>query len=143
VIPLHEALIPAVSKSSPKTTPQKPRFYGVFCYSKNRTRNLRFLVQKCLVPFRLPPTISLMKDKRVAIYVRVSTQDQNLDQQEEELNRYCEVRNWSNVTIYRAGRAFLHDGGQSRQQHGFAVLWRSCEGSDCGTIDGGGVLVRT
>ena len=35
------------------------------------------------------------------IYVRVSTQDQNLYQQEEELNRYCEVRNWSNVTIYR------------------------------------------
>ena len=101
MIPLHDPLIPAVSKSSPKTTPQKPRFYGVFCCPENRTRNLRFLVQKCLVPFRLPPTIFLMKDKRVAIYVRVSTQDQNLDQQEEELNRYCELRNWSNVIIYR------------------------------------------
>ena len=65
-----------------------------------------------------------MKDKRVAIYVRVSTQDQNLDQQEEELNRYCEVRNWSNVTIYRdkvSGTKSSREG----QRNFFSVNWSS------------------
>jgi putative DNA-invertase from lambdoid prophage Rac len=36
----------------------------------------------------------------IAIYCRVSTNDQTTDQQEEELKRYCSMRGWTNITIY-------------------------------------------
>jgi len=36
----------------------------------------------------------------VAIYTRVSTNDQTTIQQEEELKKYCELRGWDNITIY-------------------------------------------
>lgn len=36
-----------------------------------------------------------MKAKRAAIYVRVSTNDQETDMQETELKEYCENRSWS------------------------------------------------
>ena len=36
----------------------------------------------------------------IAIYTRVSTQDQTTDQQEEELRKYCGLRGWDNITIY-------------------------------------------
>ena len=43
---------------------------------------------------------------RVAIYVRVSTEDQaregfSLDAQEKRLNAYCKVRGWDVAGIYR------------------------------------------
>lgn len=38
--------------------------------------------------------------KRVAIYIRVSTEHQNLDLQKNELLQYCEIRKWTNVKIY-------------------------------------------
>jgi DNA invertase Pin-like site-specific DNA recombinase len=41
-----------------------------------------------------------MKAKRAAIYVRVSTNDQETDMQEVELNEYCENRSWS-CTVYK------------------------------------------
>lgn len=42
-----------------------------------------------------------MSDKKtVAIYVRVSTNDQNLAMQEEELRQYCERRGWETI-LYR------------------------------------------
>ena len=36
----------------------------------------------------------------VAIYTRVSTNDQTTIQQEEELKKYCSMRGWDNITIY-------------------------------------------
>ena len=36
----------------------------------------------------------------IAIYTRVSTNDQSTDQQEEELRKYCSLREWNNITIY-------------------------------------------
>ena len=36
----------------------------------------------------------------IAIYTRVSTQDQSNDQQEDELRKYCALRGWDNITIY-------------------------------------------
>ena len=41
-----------------------------------------------------------MKTKRAAIYVRVSTNDQETDMQETELREYAENRSWSS-TVYR------------------------------------------
>jgi DNA invertase Pin-like site-specific DNA recombinase len=41
-----------------------------------------------------------MKEKRAAIYVRVSTSQQETDMQETELKEYCENRTWS-CTVYR------------------------------------------
>lgn len=41
-----------------------------------------------------------MKTKRAAIYVRVSTSDQETDMQETELKEYCENRSWS-CTVYK------------------------------------------
>jgi DNA invertase Pin-like site-specific DNA recombinase len=41
-----------------------------------------------------------MKTKRAAIYVRVSTNDQETDMQETELREYAENRSWS-CTVYR------------------------------------------
>ena len=41
-----------------------------------------------------------MKAKRAAIYVRVSTAEQETDLQETELKEYCENRGWS-VIVYR------------------------------------------
>jgi len=41
-----------------------------------------------------------MKGKRAAIYVRVSTAEQETDLQETELREYCDNRGWS-CTIYR------------------------------------------
>jgi DNA invertase Pin-like site-specific DNA recombinase len=41
-----------------------------------------------------------MKAKRAAIYVRVSTADQETDMQETELKEYCENRSW-NCTVYK------------------------------------------
>ena len=41
-----------------------------------------------------------MKTKRAAIYVRVSTNEQETDMQETELKEYCENRSWS-CTVYR------------------------------------------
>lgn len=38
--------------------------------------------------------------KRVALYIRVSTEQQNLDLQKNELLQYCEIRKWSDVQIY-------------------------------------------
>jgi len=42
----------------------------------------------------------MMKGKRAAIYVRVSTAEQETDMQETELLEYCEKRGWSCV-VYR------------------------------------------
>lgn len=36
-----------------------------------------------------------------ALYLRVSTVDQRLDSQEDELKRYCVLRGWKNVKFYR------------------------------------------
>lgn len=36
-----------------------------------------------------------------AVYVRVSTADQRLDSQEQELSRYCSLRGWTDVKSYR------------------------------------------
>ena len=41
-----------------------------------------------------------MKTKRAAIYVRVSTNDQETDMQETELKEYCENRSWS-CAVYK------------------------------------------
>jgi len=41
-----------------------------------------------------------MKEKRAAIYVRVSTNEQETDMQEAELREYCDRRGWSCV-LYR------------------------------------------
>jgi DNA invertase Pin-like site-specific DNA recombinase len=41
-----------------------------------------------------------MKAKRAAIYVRVSTHEQETDMQETELGEYCENRGWS-CSVYR------------------------------------------
>jgi DNA invertase Pin-like site-specific DNA recombinase len=41
-----------------------------------------------------------LKEKRAAIYVRVSTTDQETDMQETELREYCENRSWT-CTVYR------------------------------------------
>jgi DNA invertase Pin-like site-specific DNA recombinase len=41
-----------------------------------------------------------MKMKRAAIYVRVSTNEQETDMQETELKEYCENRSWG-CTVYR------------------------------------------
>jgi DNA invertase Pin-like site-specific DNA recombinase len=41
-----------------------------------------------------------MKTKRAAIYVRVSTNDQETDMQETELKEYCENRSWT-CTVYK------------------------------------------
>jgi DNA invertase Pin-like site-specific DNA recombinase len=41
-----------------------------------------------------------MKTKRAAIYVRVSTNEQETDMQETDLREYCENRSWS-CTVYK------------------------------------------
>jgi DNA invertase Pin-like site-specific DNA recombinase len=41
-----------------------------------------------------------MKTKRAAVYVRVSTAEQETDMQETELKEYCENRSWG-CTVYR------------------------------------------
>lgn len=41
-----------------------------------------------------------MKAKRVALYVRVSTSDQNSDLQKDELAAYCEFRKWQISATY-------------------------------------------
>jgi DNA invertase Pin-like site-specific DNA recombinase len=41
-----------------------------------------------------------MKPKRVAIYLRVSTSDQNPDLQRNELIEYCQFRKWEVVNVY-------------------------------------------
>jgi len=41
-----------------------------------------------------------MKEKRAAIYVRVSTNEQETDMQEAELREYCDMRGWS-LVLYR------------------------------------------
>src|SRR5262249_52743974 len=41
-----------------------------------------------------------MKDKRVALYVRVSTGEQNLDSQLTELTDYANFRKWGIVEAY-------------------------------------------
>ncbi len=38
--------------------------------------------------------------KRVALYIRVSTEQQNLDLQKNELLQYCEIRQWTDVKVY-------------------------------------------
>ena len=51
--------------------------------------------------------------KRAAIYVRVSTAEQETDLQEVELKEYCERRGWS-VVLYRdKGQS----GGKQDRQH--------------------------
>jgi len=41
-----------------------------------------------------------MKPKRVAIYCRVSTADQNPDLQRTEVSEYCQFRKWDVVNVY-------------------------------------------
>jgi DNA invertase Pin-like site-specific DNA recombinase len=41
-----------------------------------------------------------MKLKRVALYIRISTGDQNADLQKSELPEYCQFRKWEIVEIY-------------------------------------------
>lgn len=41
-----------------------------------------------------------MKPKRVAVYIRVSTGDQNADLQRNELTDYCQFRKWEIVETY-------------------------------------------
>jgi len=36
----------------------------------------------------------------IALYTRVSTNEQTTVQQEEELKKYCELRGWNDVTVY-------------------------------------------
>jgi len=55
-----------------------------------------------------------MKGKRAAIYVRVSTAEQETDLQETELREYCDNRGWS-CTIYR-------DKGQSGAKNDWPAL---------------------
>ena len=43
---------------------------------------------------------SSMKPKRVAVYIRVSTGDQNADLQRNELTDYCKFRKWEIVETY-------------------------------------------
>ena len=43
--------------------------------------------------------------KRAAIYVRVSTNDQNLAMQEEELRQYCERRGWQSIPYRDRGQS--------------------------------------
>ena len=35
-----------------------------------------------------------------AVYIRVSTQEQRTDSQDQELRRYCRQRGWKNLSIY-------------------------------------------
>jgi DNA invertase Pin-like site-specific DNA recombinase len=35
-----------------------------------------------------------------AVYIRVSTQEQRTDSQEQELKRYCRLRGWKNLSLY-------------------------------------------
>jgi DNA invertase Pin-like site-specific DNA recombinase len=41
-----------------------------------------------------------MKKKRAAIYIRISTSDQHMDMQQNELPQYCEFRQWQVVEVY-------------------------------------------
>src|SRR3984957_12807249 len=45
-------------------------------------------------------TMSAAKDKRVAIYCRVSTESQSTDAQEANLRAYAEKRDWTDVRIF-------------------------------------------
>ncbi len=42
----------------------------------------------------------MRKDPRIAIYCRVSTGSQTVDPQESALRRYCEDRDWTQVTVF-------------------------------------------
>jgi putative DNA-invertase from lambdoid prophage Rac len=42
----------------------------------------------------------MRKDPRVAIYCRVSTTSQTVDPQESALRKYCEDRDWTQVTVF-------------------------------------------
>jgi DNA invertase Pin-like site-specific DNA recombinase len=50
-----------------------------------------------------------MKPKRVALYVRVSTGEQNADLQVNELNEYAAFRKWETVEIYDDKRSGAKD----------------------------------
>lgn len=39
-------------------------------------------------------------NRRTAVYIRVSTEGQKTDSQDQELRRYCEQRSWTQVTVY-------------------------------------------
>ena len=46
-----------------------------------------------------------MKAKRAAIYVRVSTNEQETEMQETELKEYCENRSWSRTVFKDKGQS--------------------------------------
>jgi DNA invertase Pin-like site-specific DNA recombinase len=41
-----------------------------------------------------------MKPKRAAVYIRISTNEQNPDLQKHELPEYCERRGWGVADVY-------------------------------------------
>lgn len=43
---------------------------------------------------------AMEKQKKIAIYLRVSTEHQSLDLQRDELHRYCHMRQWDNIKVY-------------------------------------------
>jgi DNA invertase Pin-like site-specific DNA recombinase len=42
-----------------------------------------------------------MKKKRAAVYIRISTNDQHMDMQQNELPQYCQFRQWDVVETYQ------------------------------------------
>jgi DNA invertase Pin-like site-specific DNA recombinase len=61
-----------------------------------------------------------MKAKRAAIYVRVSTSQQETDIQETELMEYCENRSWG-CTVYKdRGQS----GAKERPPSSDCIAWR-------------------
>lgn len=73
-----------------------------------------------------------MKTKRAAIYVRVSTNDQETDMQETELREYCQNRSWD-CTVYKdrgqsgakSDRPALNAllGGMRKRKFDVVVVW--------------------
>jgi DNA invertase Pin-like site-specific DNA recombinase len=73
-----------------------------------------------------------MKAKRAAIYVRVSTNDQETDMQETELREYCENRSWT-CTVYndRGQSGAKNDrpalnallGDMRKRKHDVVIVW--------------------
>jgi len=48
-------------------------------------------------------------DKKIGIYVRVSTSDQSTDLQEREVLAYVKARGWSQITVYEDKLSGTHD----------------------------------
>jgi DNA invertase Pin-like site-specific DNA recombinase len=67
-----------------------------------------------------------MKTKRPAIYLRVSTSDQNTDNQERELRQVAEPAGWTVVKLYKDQGI---SGAKGRDQRpSFDALWSDAAG---------------